>query len=366
MIRILVPAVVFQSVMFGGAYGSGREVVEYFSRFGELRGIAGVFTAAVVFSLVVSLSLDIARRASVFEYRQFLGLIAGRGWILFELLFLAMLLLVLAVNLAAGTEMLDLHWQVSRSVSSTLMVALIVMLIILGRRTIQGFMWLGSLLLMGLMITLPFLTPEFTVDSPGATTAPAETAVPAILSGARYALYNLICVPVLLYCARDLRTQGECILAGSLAGTAVVFPALLLHTAFSEGSPELLASSLPAIEWVAASGRPNFQAMYALVFFTMIINTLSGLLLGLNERIDAASPTKSGSGPSLRHGLVTLLVLALSALLARLGVIPLVAKGYGSVAWLVLPVFVLPLLWRFLTTLQPLAPLYQQTENADS
>lgn len=37
----LVPAGVFQSLMIGGGYGTGREVVEYFSRFGFLGGLLG-------------------------------------------------------------------------------------------------------------------------------------------------------------------------------------------------------------------------------------------------------------------------------------------------------------------------------------
>lgn len=153
-------------------------------------------------------------------------------------------------------------------------------------------------------------------------------------------------------------------MAGGFAGAAVLLPALLLHIAFSKASPELLTSSLPAVDWIASTSSPTFQTMYALVFFAMIINTLSGLLLGLNERIDAASPTRSDSDLRLRHGLVAVLLMALSWLLARFGLVALVAQGYGSVAWLVLPVFVLPLIWRFLTSLRPQAARFKKTESA--
>ena len=37
----VIPGCVFQSVMVGGGYGTGREVVEYFTRFGFYGGIMG-------------------------------------------------------------------------------------------------------------------------------------------------------------------------------------------------------------------------------------------------------------------------------------------------------------------------------------
>ena len=44
----VLPAAVFQSLMIGGGYGTGREIVEYFSRFGLLGGLLGLL---VVWSL---------------------------------------------------------------------------------------------------------------------------------------------------------------------------------------------------------------------------------------------------------------------------------------------------------------------------
>ena len=44
--RLLIPGAVLQSVMIGGGYGTGREVVEFFTRFGALPGLAGLVLAA--------------------------------------------------------------------------------------------------------------------------------------------------------------------------------------------------------------------------------------------------------------------------------------------------------------------------------
>ena len=53
----IVPAAVFASVVMGGGYGTGREVVEFFTRFGLLGGLFGAGIATFTFVLVLTLSL---------------------------------------------------------------------------------------------------------------------------------------------------------------------------------------------------------------------------------------------------------------------------------------------------------------------
>ena len=56
----VVPGAVFQSVMVGGGYGTGREIVEYFTTFGSLGGLLGIafavrFRRATLLSLLLFL-----------------------------------------------------------------------------------------------------------------------------------------------------------------------------------------------------------------------------------------------------------------------------------------------------------------------
>jgi uncharacterized membrane protein YkvI len=48
-----VSAAVFISAVMGGGYGTGREVVELFTRCGLLGGLAGIGIAGGVFALVL-------------------------------------------------------------------------------------------------------------------------------------------------------------------------------------------------------------------------------------------------------------------------------------------------------------------------
>jgi uncharacterized membrane protein YkvI len=98
----LLPGAVLQSVMVGGGYGTGREVVEFFTRFGMWGGIAGIAVATIAIAVVFALSLEIARAHRAFDYRSFFIVLLGPFWVLYEVLLIALVMLVLAVIGAAA------------------------------------------------------------------------------------------------------------------------------------------------------------------------------------------------------------------------------------------------------------------------
>ena len=50
--KYFVPGLVFQGVLIGGGYGTGRELVEYFMKYGPLGGILGMFLVMAVFNIL--------------------------------------------------------------------------------------------------------------------------------------------------------------------------------------------------------------------------------------------------------------------------------------------------------------------------
>ena len=59
--------VMFQSAIIAGAYGSGRELAEFFLPFGPRGGLAGMVVTTLVFSLVLAASFEFARRFQLFD-----------------------------------------------------------------------------------------------------------------------------------------------------------------------------------------------------------------------------------------------------------------------------------------------------------
>ena len=102
--RYLLPGFVFEAAVIGGGYATGRELVEFFLPAGPLGGLLGMAVSMLVWSAVLAVSFELARRARTYDYRSFLKLLLGRGWFLFEIAYLLLIVLILAVMGAAAGE----------------------------------------------------------------------------------------------------------------------------------------------------------------------------------------------------------------------------------------------------------------------
>jgi uncharacterized membrane protein YkvI len=90
---------------------------------------------------------------------------------------------------------------------------------------------------------------------------------------------------------------------------------------------------------------PYFLGVYVIILFGTIVQTGVGVLQGFNERLDGWSSDTRGRPLSRPlHALVAASVLLISFVLSSFGIVELVAKGYGSLAWGFLLVYILPIL----------------------
>lgn len=342
---IVVPAAVFQSVIFGGAYGTGREVVEYITRFGGVDGFLALLAAALAFAMCLALSFDVARATKSYDYRTLLKQLVGPGWLVFEATFIVAVVLVLAINFSAAAAMLWDHWRVPGGASRVLLLMLLLALIALGRTRIQRCLLFCSMSLVMLLLFYVFVALIHSADATIANMTSQSEPVRAIGSGLQYAFYNLMAVPVIIYCARDIEYRREAWLAGVCAGLFGVLPAVLLHLTFVAGYPGILDAAVPVYQVITQLSVPGLMTTYTVVLLTMIICTMAGLLLGFNERVNRWWLESRGGELSIPGNVTTsALLLLLSLLLAEVGFVTLIARGFGILAWVVLVIFVLPLL----------------------
>ena len=125
----LVPAGVFQSVVVGGAYGTGREVVEFVSAFGPLGGLAGIALVTLGFTAVLAASFEFARLFRVYNYRDFLHTLLGPCWVAYEICFIVLLIIVLAVTGAAAGRVLGDAVGMPSQVGTLLMLSVVVLVL---------------------------------------------------------------------------------------------------------------------------------------------------------------------------------------------------------------------------------------------
>jgi len=65
--KLLLPGVILQSVLVGGGFATGREIVEYGAKFGALGWISGL-SIFLGFTTMSILSFEACRRWHVFDF----------------------------------------------------------------------------------------------------------------------------------------------------------------------------------------------------------------------------------------------------------------------------------------------------------
>jgi uncharacterized membrane protein YkvI len=350
--QVLLPAVVFQSVLIGGAYATGREIVEYGAQYGS-GGLWSLLAIGAGFSVVSAACYEFARVTQRFDYRSFVRELIGPLWPLFDLLYVTMVIVVIAVVSAAsgaiGEQVLGLPYAVG--------VAGIMVLVALinaaGRRVIEHFKSVGSVVLYAgyLLFAGAVISARWDQIGPALAGArdPADgPGVAALLGiGLLYAGYNLAGLAGTLFVLDRQTARWQAIAAGILTGVLSTVPFLLTYLAVLGfyPDPEVLGAQVPWLVMLEQTDGGWLVALFAVVVLWTLVETSVGMIHAITERI-SVNLVELGRAPlsSRQAGALTMVVLLAAALLSRVGLIALVAQGYTLMAYGFLALFALPLL----------------------
>lgn len=345
-IRIyLMPAAVYQSVIVGGGYGTGREVVEFISSYGAIGGLAGIAIITLCMFIVLAATFESARVFKSYDYRHFFKHLIGRGWVLYEILFMILLLIVLAIVLsAASTLILDMI-GIPKAVTVLGIIAIVTWVIHFGADFVERLLSAWAVLVSLFLVTILVLTASSHGDAIGQALASGGMKRGWWLSAGQFALYNLSIVPVLLYAVADIQTRKEAVISGAIAALGGTWPAFAMHMTFLGNSPDVLTEALPMFRIVGELALPGLMAIYVVILLGTIVQTAIGALQGLGDRLDGwLEDTRGTSLGSRGRAIMGASALVISSILSMFGVIKLVANGYGTLAWGFLVVYILPLL----------------------
>ncbi len=164
------------------------------------------------------------------------------------------------------------------------------------------------------------------------------------VGGVRYAAYNLAIIPAVFFALHDVETRREAVGAGIAAGGIAILPGLLFFIAMSAHYPAILDRPVPANFLLEALGSPALQLAFQIVLFGTLIETGTGLIHAVNERIAGVYREKGLRMPDYLRPATAVALLVLGSALASFGLIELIARGYGTLTWLFLVIFVIPIL----------------------
>lgn len=343
--KYLLPGFVFQGVVIAGGYGTGRELVEYFMRFGLLGGLLGMAAVTLVcWAVILAVTFEFARMFRAYDYRTLLKKILGRFWVVFEVLYLVLLLTVLAVVGSAAGVLLRDNFGIPYLGGVVVMLAAIGFLAFKGAGVIEKFMSAWSILIYivyGCFLAAAFLKFGSQIEQ---NFVSGEILPGWVLGGFKYALYNLGVIPSVLFCLNYIEKRKEAVAAGLSAGLIGILPAFFFYVAVAGQYPAVVAQEVPAVYVLQKAAIPALLIAFQVVLFGTLIQTGLGFIHAVNERIHSTLKERGREFKAWQRTAAAVALLLLSLGISSFGLIALVAKGYGSLSWGFFLFFALPLL----------------------
>lgn len=341
----ILPGFVFQSVVIGGGYATGRELIEFFFRSGPIGGVLGMLVAGSTFSVVLAVSFEFARLSKAYDYRTFCRALLGRGWFLFEICYFIQLLLVLAIIGSAAGQIAFATFGLPTIVGTLGLLVPIGILTFNGSELIKKFLAGWSFLLYTVYFVLFILT--FKILGPEISSTYEQSSIGQgwISGGILYSGYNLSVVPAVLFAVSGLRNRRETIGAGLIAGAIAIIPAILFFIAMMGKYPEIGDQPVPATYLMSALGIPWFDYVFQIVIFGTFVETGAAMLHAINQRLEATFAERGKILSRAARPVLALSFLIMAIIAAELfGIVALIANGYGMLTIAFIAVLVIPIL----------------------
>ncbi|MBB6093759.1 putative membrane protein YkvI [Povalibacter uvarum] len=343
--RYLLPGFVFESAVIAGGYATGRELVEFFLPAGPWGGLLGMFVSMLVWSAVLMISFELARIAHAYDYRSFFKLLLGRGWFLFEIAYFLLIIIILAVMGAAAGEITHDLLGLPKIVGSLGMIVATGALLFYSSNFIEKFLTLS----VGYLYLVYIVFVIWSIFAFGDRIEANFASVPVgdnwFKAGVTYAGYNVATIPAVLFCIRHLTCRREAFIAGALGGPLGMLPAVVFYIAMMGYYHEIGSEALPSAFLLAKLHAPWFEWAFQLAVMLTLVDTGVALLHAINERVAKVYEERNAQMPRILRPAIAIFIMVVSVYAAAsIGLIDLIAKGYGILTYAFIVLMVVPVL----------------------
>jgi uncharacterized membrane protein YkvI len=355
--RIVLPGLAFKAIIIGGGYATGRELAEYFMPNGPRGGLAAMALSMASWSAVCVGTFLFARAVGARDYRTFFKTLLGPFWRVFELVYVLFVILILSVFGAAAGAIGAALFGWPRLIGTLCLMATIALITAFGNASVERlFKWVSIFLYATYIVFVVLVIGKF---GGGIATSFATTTVSAhgwIMDGFEYAGYNVFGAVAILAVVRQMTSTRDAVVAGLLAGPLAIIPAVLFFICMCAFYPQIGAQTLPSDFLLQRLDLPAFRFAFQFMVFLALLESGTGVVHAINERIAAARHASRGlSLPKAARFAIAMGLLVSSIFIAdRVGLVTLIAEGYRGLAYTTLVIYVLPLMtygvWRLLTS----------------
>jgi len=351
--RLILPAIILQSVLIGGGFATGREIVEFGGSYGALGWIAGV-GIFFGFTITAILMFEFARKYQVFDYRALFQKLIGRFWFLFDIVYIMLAVLIIAIMASATGEILNTTMGINYWVGVILIAVAVAVLNLYGKGLIEKFKTIGTVFLMGGYLLFAFLVISSTWEDALAVFTTQDTSFVAgdtsvfkiLWTGMLYVGYSIAIYPAALFTIKRQTSRSDAVLSGLIAGVFMTIPWFLTYFSLLGHYPseEVLGTSVP---WLAmlSDQHVGIIIFFGIVVGWTLVETASGMIHAFIDRVESQVQEHTNKSLSdITKGAIAFGALILAIILSQVGIIDLIAKGYTIMAYAMMAVFFIPLL----------------------
>lgn len=349
--RLLLPGLAFLAVVVGGGYATGRELVAFYFSSGPLGGLIAMIVTAVILSLAMMIILELCRRYEIDDYKTLFRQLIGPGWILFELAYFALLVVVLSVVGAASGEIVHDMTRAPTVVGTSVLVVLSAVVLFFGSPVVQKLLTYWSIFLYACYVAFFFLF----ISKFGSEMVEAISSIPigpnVFLNGLRYAGVNINCFVSILFLGALLNSRRDTLTSGLLVGPISMLPAFLFFMAIMTFYPQIEDEAIPLNFLLDRLEIRSFMIIFQVAILGTLLQTAVGMLHAVNERVDAEFEQRDRNMPMVLRASIALLLSVFSITAAEwIGLVALIDRGYGMLSWIFIiiifgPVFTVGL-WK--------------------
>ena len=359
-------AFVWFTTHFGGGFASGAQLYSYYLRFGIWCLIMPILAMAYN-AFFFYYCLRYARKHEVYDYRSynnsFYGKYAPVFSNLFEFLYIVVMCVAPAVAFATGGATLNSVTGLPYLLCTLLIGIFIFIVAIFGTDLVRR---VSSVLSIVIIIGLVAVyIPNIITNSAGigqSIAAMKAAPVPfgkALYSAFLYGTFQLCNVAVFVQHGRVFEKaddSGKSMLIGWIINSALMLVVVLgLLTVYA--TPDMSSASVPTLFMVqqgvgAAVLTPVISILIILGAVTTAVNMVAAMVRRIGNAIETPEEkalTDQGK-PIMKTVLIALCCCLVDFGIAQFGLLTLIAKAYSTIAYLAIPVILIPYIIHMIVT----------------
>ena len=352
--RYILPGVILQSVLLGGGYATGREIVTYGAKYGALGYIAGL-GILLGFTIMCIMTFAVARSFNAYDYKTLVKQFSWKFYILFDALYILFGILAISVMASASGEIGKSILHIPYYVGVGAMVVFSGILNFYGGRLIEKISTVETAVVyISYIIFSIFAITHNTANihnvfSTGNTSFIKGAVSPftALKSGIIYVGFNTIVLSSSLFTVKRQTKPKETIISGIISGSLMSIPWFLTYFSVISFYPakEVMNAPIPWLVMLKKSAPSWIIPIFAVVILWALLTSATGLIFALMERLKVGlSDTDKKELTPKRRAMIASLILVIAAVLAKFGIIDLIAKGYTILSYGFIIVYVIPIL----------------------